>query len=437
MAFIAGAIMIGAGVSAVTSIAGGAMAAKGAKKAGDTAAAGSQAEIEYNRESRDLARADQAPYQKAGVTALNALMSMTGLGNGAAPTRTQEALNDPNLTPEQRAWHNQYQDSSRLGDAPSSQGERYNIPEGVNAGDYMRERYASGVDAGVNFGAPTNNPFQNRKGRAMGGPMGGGMYNINEMGPENVYSGGAMIRNPNPMTIDGQTGYVQPNIQGRANGGFMAERRYSPPQPGGPGVMPGRLQMGPQTSGGAVKPPFGQQQESPPQMPPQNPGIANGGVMENPGGVEGGYNFMTDPGYNFRFNEGARGLERSAAARGGLLSGGFGKAMTRYGQDYASNEYGNVYNRISNIAGLGQVAAGQSGGYAMNAGQLMGNAAQNASSYQAAGQIGAGNAWANAGNQIAQMPWGNVFKGSQPSGALSQGSYLGSGGGAFGLTKQF
>ena len=80
--------------------------------------------------------------------------------------------------------------------------------------------------------------------------------------------------------------------------------------------------------------------------------------------------FEQDPGYAFRLAEGQKALERSAAARGGLFSGGTGKALTRYGQDMGSQEYTNAYNRymggnqneynmLSNIAGLGQTATGQ------------------------------------------------------------------------------
>jgi len=85
----------------------------------------------------------------------------------------------------------------------------------------------------------------------------------------------------------------------------------------------------------------------------------------------------TDPGYGFRLSEGLRALERSAAARGGLLGGGTGRALTRYGQAMASQEYGNAfnralteynalrareseeYNRLSGIAGTGGTTAQQ------------------------------------------------------------------------------
>jgi hypothetical protein len=53
----------------------------------------------------------------------------------------------------------------------------------------------------------------------------------------------------------------------------------------------------------------------------------------------------TDPGYQFRLSEGLKALERSAAARGGLMSGATGRALTRYGQEMGSQEYQNAYNR--------------------------------------------------------------------------------------------
>jgi len=110
-----------------------------------------------------------------------------------------------------------------------------------------------------------------------------------------------------------------------------------------------------------------------------------------------------DPGYAFRMSEGMKALERSAASRGGLLSGATMKGIQRYGQDMASQEYQNAFNRFQinrgnqlnpllSIAGLGQTSTGQAGQQATNyANQAMGNitGAGNAS---AAGQIGQANA---------------------------------------------
>lgn len=77
--------------------------------------------------------------------------------------------------------------------------------------------------------------------------------------------------------------------------------------------------------------------------------------------------FQKDPGYDFRMQEGMKALDRSAAARGSLQSGATLKALSRYNQDFAANEYNNAYNRfnadrdrrfgrLSSLAGMGQNA---------------------------------------------------------------------------------
>jgi len=146
-----------------------------------------------------------------------------------------------------------------------------------------------------------------------------------------------------------------------------------------------------------------------------NPDIPQGGY---PTPVENPYPIETDPGYQFRLNEGMRVLERGAGARGGLLSGGFARKALRYGQDFASHEYSNIYNRISNIAGLGQVAAQSGGAAAMQAGANMGQAASDRALSSAYGAQGQANAWGNAANQIANLPWGSVFN-STPTGSTT------------------
>lgn len=55
--------------------------------------------------------------------------------------------------------------------------------------------------------------------------------------------------------------------------------------------------------------------------------------------------YQEDPGYQFRLSEGMKGLERSAAARGGLLSGSMLKNASRFNQDQASSEFMNAFNR--------------------------------------------------------------------------------------------
>ena len=54
---------------------------------------------------------------------------------------------------------------------------------------------------------------------------------------------------------------------------------------------------------------------------------------------------LADPGYQARLNAGLQAKDRAAAAQGSVLSGGHLKALGRYGQEYATNEYGNLNTR--------------------------------------------------------------------------------------------
>ena len=96
--------------------------------------------------------------------------------------------------------------------------------------------------------------------------------------------------------------------------------------------------------------------------------------------------FEADPGYGFRMSEGMKALERSAAARGGLLSGSTLKGITRFGQDTASNEYLNSYNRyqtnrlnqlnpLQSLYGGGQSSTNMLSNAAGQTGQGVANAA--------------------------------------------------------------
>lgn len=71
--------------------------------------------------------------------------------------------------------------------------------------------------------------------------------------------------------------------------------------------------------------------------------------------------FMETPGYQFRMDEGIRALDRSAAARGRLGSGGYGRDLTTFAQGIASDEFNNYANRLAGLAGMGQNAAAQTG----------------------------------------------------------------------------
>jgi len=76
------------------------------------------------------------------------------------------------------------------------------------------------------------------------------------------------------------------------------------------------------------------------------------------GGPEAQNFLQMDPGYQFRLSEGMKALDRQAAARGGLISGGALRAAQRYGQDLGSQEFGAAYNRLASMANVGPQAAG-------------------------------------------------------------------------------
>ena len=142
--------------------------------------------------------------------------------------------------------------------------------------------------------------------------------------------------------------------------------------------------------------------------------------------------YQADPGYAFRLSEGQKALERSAAARGGLISGGALKAATRYGQDMGSQEYQNAFNRyqtnrsnqlqpLGNLMASGQSAASNQGTAAGNYGTNAGQAYMAAGQAIGAGQLGVGNTINNAlgtaaSSYMNQQNFNNWLARQQPQG---------------------
>ena len=134
--------------------------------------------------------------------------------------------------------------------------------------------------------------------------------------------------------------------------------------------------------------------------------------------------FQADPGYAFRLSEGLKGMNATAAARGGLLSGNALRAGQEYGQQLGSQEYQNAFNRyqanralqaqeygnafnrfqtertntlapLQSLAGLGQSATQQAQQASQNYATGAGNALGNFGNAQASNIIGQGNARAS------------------------------------------
>jgi hypothetical protein len=113
--------------------------------------------------------------------------------------------------------------------------------------------------------------------------------------------------------------------------------------------------------------------------------------------------FEADPGYGFRMSEGMKALERSSAARGGLLSGTTMKGIQRFGQDLASQEFQNAFNRyqvnragqinpLQSLMGAGQTGANVLSGAAGEAGRGIGAAQMGAGAARASGYAAGTNA---------------------------------------------
>jgi hypothetical protein len=121
-----------------------------------------------------------------------------------------------------------------------------------------------------------------------------------------------------------------------------------------------------------------------------------------------------DPSMAFRQRLGTQATERLANIGGGTLSGNTLRALTDYGQNLASTEYGNafnrfqtergnIYNTLANIAGMGQsavntgVTAGQNLA-TQQTGLITGQAAA-----LGAGNVGAANAYAGALGNVGNL----------------------------------
>jgi hypothetical protein len=93
------------------------------------------------------------------------------------------------------------------------------------------------------------------------------------------------------------------------------------------------------------------------------------------------------------------------------------QALTDYGQDYASTEYGNAYNRLASLSGTAQGATSQMNqagqNYANNVGNLAmgaGDARANAALASGQAQAGMWNTLGQAGQNIfSNVNWSNPF----------------------------
>lgn len=122
-----------------------------------------------------------------------------------------------------------------------------------------------------------------------------------------------------------------------------------------------------------------------------------------------------DPGYGFRMSEGLKAVDRQAATRGGLISGNALKASQAFGQDMASQEYQNAFNRYQTTRGntLSPFQTGAAAGQSAAAMQGQANVNFGSAGGQAIGQFGQGASgiYGNAGNAM-NTAYGNYGQGT-------------------------
>jgi hypothetical protein len=108
-------------------------------------------------------------------------------------------------------------------------------------------------------------------------------------------------------------------------------------------------------------------------------GAVNNPVTQQAGSGDAFQNYLNSTGYKFQLGEGIGAIEASQATKGALNSGATLKALQQYGQNLASTTFNNYLNQLGQLSGQG-----------LQAGQLVGGAAQQAGSEAAAYQAGAG-----------------------------------------------
>jgi hypothetical protein len=136
--------------------------------------------------------------------------------------------------------------------------------------------------------------------------------------------------------------------------------------------------------------------------------------------------FEKDPSYAFVQSEGLKALDRSASARGGVMSGGALKGIQRFGQQLASQEFGNAFNRyqtergarlgtLGGLSSAGQSASNIMTGAAGQYGQATAQNALNRGEATAGMALGRGNAMVGAATD---------YYGNQGNLALGQGQNI-------------
>jgi hypothetical protein len=261
---------------------------------------------------------------------------------------------------------------------------------------YMQSGYGALSQLNYLLGIP-------EQGGGQGGQQGGQTYDMSR-GED-----GSWAMNP-----DGTMGQRMVNAPGGGGAsGVMSQF------PGGGGSNPGGFAGAMGTMIGRVNAnqgmtPSGQIVNQPGAPPSGVTGSQAGGFgsLTKPFSISDFYDYS--PAYQFQKQQGTQGVLNASAAGQGALSGAAQKDLIGYNQSLAGtsfnnafNQYqtqqGNIFNRLSGVAQLGQTAAANTGQQGTALTGQIGQSVTNAGTAAAAGQVGSANAWSGALSSAA--PW--------------------------------
>jgi hypothetical protein len=331
----AGATVIGAGVSYA-----------GSKKAANTAAKGSDAAIAESARQFDTIRGDNLGKINIGNQAFNALGSMYGY----SPTQGAPDQATAGATPLQYA--------------PMADGGFGNTGTSAALNPYT-------VTSKLGSAGKFLDPAGGLLGNLFGGKHGDENRNLKAFAAE---SGVMQLANGMLMLPDGST-FSQDQLKDVAGTWYGAVHAPDGNQQDWQGRYTSLL-------GGLQKTPVSQ--------PGASAGAAGAGgnALTAPDYSA----FFKSPDYQFRKDEGMKGIGNAFSASGGAKSGNALKALADFNSNLAGGEFGNYFNRQLALAGQGQAATNTSANAGVATGAMVGNALQNSSNARASGVAGQYNA---------------------------------------------
>lgn len=111
--------------------------------------------------------------------------------------------------------------------------------------------------------------------------------------------------------------------------------------------------------------------------------------------LQPGFDYTASPGYQFRLDEGLRGVQNSAAAKGLLQSGGTLKGIDKYAEGLAAQDFQDQFNREMAVASGGQQATQAGVAAGQNSANSIADLLTQAGNAKASGYMGSANAWSN------------------------------------------